>query len=76
MTKRTLLSAFSAFLVLAGGAFLTTPAQASEPLMACSATQVTYVIGAINAECNCGGSATVSCSGYDIDIHTIQCYAC
>ena len=75
MTKRSLLAAVSALTVFAGGAFLSTPAQASD-FFACSETQKAYARGAIRAECNCGGVAYLSCDGYDIDIHSIQCYAC
>jgi hypothetical protein len=76
MTKRFWLNAASALTVLAGGAFLSTPAHASDVFGTCGPTQKAYIIGAIGAECNCGGVAYSNCNGYDIDIVSIQCYAC
>lgn len=70
---RIFLSALSTLTVLAGGAILSTPAQAAE-VFACSERQVDYVIGEIYDVCGSGGgSATVVCDGSNVRFRSVNC---
>jgi hypothetical protein len=71
---RFVLSSVSAFVVLAGGAVLSTPASATATYFACSDRQVDYVIDEIYDVCGSGGgSATVVCDGANIQFRSITC---
>lgn len=73
MRRIKLAGLVAVFTVLLGGMSLLAPVEASA-LMDCSEDQIEYVRGAIQDECgDWGGTAYVTCDGYSIQFHSIEC---
>ncbi|MFW6201427.1 MAG: hypothetical protein ACOC8B_02545 [Gemmatimonadota bacterium] len=75
MKKLELAALFSAVAIVMGGGGLMAAPTTTQPLD-CNETQIDYVKDAIREECgDWGGRALVTCDGWDVDVHSIECNA-